>query len=385
MIKSDKKFNLKNMKFSFFIRFSLLFLALPMTMISQKQNVTDAALIMNKYNPMAGVIEAKKAVERAKGFIDLAAANSETAEDFKMHFYRAQVYFAMIELATLSTSSGGNLDEKLVKEFEVISKESFKKVLSDPKKKWNADAEQFINVRSVMAFEMGIKSYNDKKFITAVQLFCAAHAIKSFLGVDFKDASINASLSLNNVLDSLLQVKDFSQALKISEDAHSILPLNIDIVISIININLQKGDFVNSERYLNKALLIDQKNKQLYYVLGTSYIDLKQNEKAEEALMKALEIDPNYTEAQYQLGAHLFNWANDIKISADQLDLNDPNAPILVEKSNQTLMRSLNILEKYIAINPNEKAVLEILWKSYYKLGEEVKSAEYKKRSQDIK
>ena len=154
---------------------------------------------------------------------------------------------------------------------------------------------------------------------------------------------------------------------------------------TIININLQKGDLTNSEKFLNKALAIDPKNKQLYYVLGTSYIDLKENEKAEEALIKAIEIDPNYTEAQYQLGAHLFNWANDLKTGADQLDLNDPKAPLLVQKSEETLNRALVVLEKYILINPNEKAVLDILWKSYYKLGNDVKSAEYKKRAQEIK
>ena len=385
MIKNNINFNQKNMKYSFFIGFSLMFLTLPMSVLAQKQNVVDAALNMKKYNPMAGIVEAKKVVEKAKVFIDLAAVNPETAEDFKMHNYRAQVYFAMIELATLSTSAESNLDENLLKEYEVISKESFKKVMSDPKKKWIADAEQFINMRSGMAFDMGINSYNSKKFITAVQFFCAAHAIKDFLGVEFKDASINASLSLNNVVDSLIQLNDFSQALKISEDAHTVLPRNIDIIISIININLKKGDFENSEKYLNKALIIDPKNKQLYYVLGTSYIDLKQNEKAEEALMKAIEIDPNYTEAQYQLGAHLFNWANDIKTSADQSDFDDPNAPLLVAKATEILKRSLIVLEKYILINPNEKAVLKILWKSYEKLGDDVKSAEYKKRAQDIK
>ncbi|NBW72635.1 MAG: hypothetical protein EBR24_07600, partial [Flavobacteriia bacterium] len=158
-----------------------------------------------------------------------------------------------------------------------------------------------------------------------------------------------------------------------------------DVIISIININLQKGDLTNSEKFLTKALAIDPKNKQLYYVLGTSYIDLKENEKAEDALIKAIEIDPNYTEAQYQLGAHLFNWANDLKTSADQLDLNDPKAPLLVQKSEETLNRALVVLEKYILINPTEKAVLEILWKSYYKLGNDVKSAEYKKRAQEIK
>ena len=67
------------MKYSFLIGFSLLLLVSPLTLISQKQNVTDAALLMNKYNPMAGAVEAKKAVEKAKGFIDLAAVNPETS------------------------------------------------------------------------------------------------------------------------------------------------------------------------------------------------------------------------------------------------------------------------------------------------------------------
>ena len=65
--------------------------------------------------------------------------------------------------------------------------------------------------------------------------------------------------------------------------------------------------------------------------------------------------------------------------------MNDPKAPLLVQKSEETLNRALVVLEKYILINPNEKAVLDILWKSYYKLGNDVKSAEYKKRAQEIK
>ena len=373
------------MRFIYFLILGLTIASIPFTVYSQKKNITDAAMLMKKYDPMLGVDAGQKIVDDAKVFIDLAAINPETIEDLKMHFYRAEVYFALIELATMKAVSGNKLDEKLLKEYETISKESFRKVMADPKKTWKADAEYFINSRSENAFSIGLKSYTDKKYSLATQMFCVSYAIKEFLGLDFKDAAINAGLSLNIVVDSLLQQKDFSEALKIAEETHKALPLNIDVIISIININLQKGDLTNSEKFLNKALAIDPKNKQLYYVLGTSYIDLKENEKAEEALIKAIEIDPNYTEAQYQLGAHLFNWANDLKTSADQLDLNDPKAPLLVQKSEETLNRALVVLEKYILINPNEKAVLEILWKSYYKLGNDVKSAEYKKRAQEIK
>ena len=373
------------MKFIFNLILGLTIVSNPLSGYSQKKNITDAAMLMKKYNPMSGLDAGQKIVNDAKVFIDLAAVNPETIEDVKMHFYRAEVYFALIELATMKAVSGNELNETLLEEYEAISKESFKKVMADPKKTWVEDAEQFINIRSRMAFEMGLKSYNDKNFSQATQMFCASYVIEEFLGNDYKDAAINAGLSLTYAVDSLLQKKDFDGALNIAEEAHKFLPLNIDVIISIININLQKGDFVNSEKYLTKALAIDPKNKQLYYVLGTSYIDLKENEKAEEALMKALEIDPNYTEAQYQLGAHLFNWANDTKTSADQLDFNNPKYQLLVKKSEEILKRSLLVLEKYILINPTEKAVLEILWKSYYKLGDEVKSAEYKKRATDIK
>ena len=373
------------MKFTCILILGFIIVSTPFSVYSQKKNITDAAMLMKKYNPMSGLDAGQKIVNDAKVYIDLAALNPETSQDPKMYFYRAEVYFALIELATMKANSGNELNETLLEQYEAISKESFKKVMADPKKTWVEDAEQFINSRSEMAFKMGLKSYNDKKYILATQMFCAAYSIKEFLGADFKDAAINASLSLNIVVDSLLQKKDFDGALKIAEETHKALPLNIDIMIPIININLQKGDLANSEKFLTKALAIDPKNKQLYYVLGTSYIDLKENEKAEEALMKAIEIDSNYNEAQYQLGAHLFNWANDLKTSADQLDLNDPRAPFLVQKSEETLNRALVVLEKYIIINPNEKAVLEILWKSYYKLGNEVKSAEYKKRAQEIK
>ena len=373
------------MRFIYFLILGLTIASTPLSGYSQKKNITDAAMLMKKYNPMSGLDAGQKIVNDAKVFIDLAATNPETIEDLKMHFYRAEVYFALIELATMKAVSGNELNETLLEEYEAISKESFKKVMADPKKTWKADAEYFINSRSENAFSIGLKSYTDKKYRQATQMFCLSYAIKEFLGIDFKDAAINAGLSLNIVVDSLLQQKDFSEALKIAEETHQALPLNIDVIISIININLQKGDLTNSEKFLTKALAIDPKNKQLYYVLGTSYIDLKENEKAEEALIKAIEIDPNYTEAQYQLGAHLFNWANDLKTSADQLDLNDPKAPLLVQKSEETLNRALVVLEKYILINPTEKAVLEILWKSYYKLGNDVKSAEYKKRAQEIK
>ena len=358
----------------------------PLVSTAQKKNVTDAAMLMKKYSPMAIMDPAtKKNVEEAKKFIDLAAANPETAEDMKMHLYRAQIYFALIELSQADAMKGGKVDETLVEQNSEVSKASFKKVMEDPKKSFKKDAEDFINMRSEMGFNIGIKSYNDKKFDQATQMFALAYEVQQFLGVEYKEAYTNTTLSLNNYVDSLLKVKNYDKANEMAEGVLEIMPKNIDVIITLININLQKGDAVVAEKYLNKGLELDPKNKQLYYVLGTSYIDLKQNEKAELSLNKALEIDPNYTEAQYQLGAHLFNWANELKYEAGQLDYKDPKVSTLEAQSKEVLGRALVVLEKYIEKNPNEKAVLDILYKTHYKLDNKEKAAEYKKRMEAIK
>ncbi len=357
----------------------------PLTSFSQKKNVTDAAMLMNKYNPMMGLEPAKKTVTEAKNFIDLAAVNPETAEDMKMHLYRGEIYFALIEVTGMDAMSGKEPDTALMRSYSEISKASFKKVINDPKKSKLKDAQDFINMRADMYFNMGIKLYNEKNFEQATQAFLGAYGVKEFIGEDFKDAYTNTTLSLNFATDSLIGKKEFDKATQLAEATLESMPKNIDVLITLVNINLQKGDPVVAEKYLNKALAIDPLNKQLYYVLGTSYIDLKQNEKAEEALRKAIEIDPNYSEAQYQLGAHLVNWAGDLQTEASNLDYKNPKVAELDKKANEILLKGSQVLEKYIEKNPNEKSVLEILFKTYYRLGDTEKANLYKKRADAIK
>ena len=358
--------------------------------LAQKKNVTDAAMLMNKYSPMMGLEPARKTVNESKGFIDLAAANPETAEDMKMHLYRGMVYYALIEVAGMEAMTGKNPDTAAMKSYSEISKASFKKVLNDPKKSKTRDAQDFINMRVDMYLNMGVQAYNTRNFEQATQVFLGAYTVSKFIDQDCatekcKDAYSNVTLSLNYACDSLIDKKEFDKATELAKIVLEEMPNNIDVYITLINVNLQKGDALSAEKYLNKALAIDPSNKQLYYVLGTSYIDLKQNEKAEEALKKALEIDPNYSEAQYQLGAHLVNWAGDLQTEASSLDYKNPKVAELDKKASEILLRGSQVLEKYVEKNPNEKTVLEILFKTYYRLGETEKAAQFKKRAEAIK
>lgn len=357
----------------------------PFTSFGQKKNVTDAALLMKKYNPYQDMEGAKKAAEQAKTFIDLAAANPETANDMKMHLYRAETYYALIETTSFGVTDPTKIDKTLMEQYDVVAKESFKKVIEDPKKTYKEDAETFINFRVEMAFNMGLKMYNDKKFDMATQLFATAYKLSEYILVDNKDAYTNAGLALHYAVEDYITKKEYDKALQLSEMGLQFMPKNIDIVIGMVNVCLQKGDMTATEKYVNQALAIDPNNKQLYYVLGTSYIDLKQNEKAEESLRKALLIDPEYVEAQYQLGAHLYNWALELKADAGKLDYKDPKVAQMEKQSEDLLRKSVEVLEKYIAKNPNDKPVLSILYQTFYRLGDDAKFKEYKTRHDAIK
>ena len=209
--------------------------------------------------------------------------------------------------------------------------------------------------------------------------------MSKFLDKEYKDASVNAYLSMSQAVDSFLTIKQFEKAKTIANKVYEISPTNIDVLISLINIYLADNDLINAEKYTSEALALDPNNKQLYYVLGTSYMTLKQNEKAEEALTKALAIDTSYGDAQYQLGAHLFNWSNELKYQAGQMDYKDPKAPILEAQAKDMLLRAMPLLEAYAIKNPTDKYVLEILQKSHYKLGNKEKSEAFKKRVEALK
>ncbi|MFM6934664.1 MAG: tetratricopeptide repeat protein [Flavobacteriales bacterium] len=370
-----------------FIKLSagIAFTALTFGSFAQKKNVTDAIMTFKKYNPMSNGIEpSKKTAEEARKYIDLAAVNPETAEDFKMHLYRAEIYYSMIEIATLDAAKTP-IDDTKMKEYETISKASFKKVLDDPKKTYTSDAQNFMGMRSDLMFNQGIEAYNNKKYDESLNAFLVSYYLRTFINEEYKDAEINTTLSLNNYVDKLIDAKEFDKAIEAVNNVLEIFPNNIDALISMVNIYLQKGDVANTETYINKALAIDAKNKQLYYILGTSYIELKQNEKAAEALSKAIEIDPEYNEALYQLGAHYYNWAAETRTAAMNLDMKDPKVKDLEKRANELFTLALTPLEKYIEKNPNEKSILDILYKTNTKLGRIEKGQEYKKRLEALK
>ena len=397
---------------------------------AQSKNVQDAYSKFKMVSPKNDAEKNLRTLEEAKKFIDAAAENPETKEDPKMHFYRGQIYMSLYELSAQQAMASGNADQALLETYKSNAAKSFIFCLNEPKKKFKDDVTGMADMKFSMLFDGGVKMYNEKKYEQALGMFFQAYDIKNMLNMDYGDSKKNAIISMNQIVEretsKYVLLKDSAsnlilQKTKIIEEnpntnvseiqskiddlvnqidiektkvnnvvllvnqIKSAFPKEVDILITLINIELKRNDLVAAEKYMAEAVSLDPNNKVLHYNLGTSYMSQGLNEKAEESLNKALEIDPAYKDAQYQLGAHLYNWANEVNKQAGELNSNDPKVPELENQAEQLLKKSLNVLEKYIEINPNDKDVLGIIYKTHYKLGNAEKGKEYKARFDAIK
>jgi tetratricopeptide (TPR) repeat protein len=351
--------------------------------IAQKKNVTDAAMLMKKYNPMNGADKALKTVTDAKTFIDLAAQNPETKEAMKMHLYRGMVYFALIEVAQYQAMSGKTIDETLMEGYAAISKESFGKVINDPKGKYSQDAESFIGRRVDQYFNMGLGAYEKQSFEMAFMSFAGAYKVKTFLGEEYEDAKVNAMATYRYVADSLIRTEELKKAEELCDIANDLFPKDMTVLTNYINIALKSSDKEKSEMYIKEALEIDPNNKQLYYILGTSYIELKENEKAEQNLLKAIEIDPEYVNAHSNLAALYMDWSIALGDEARDLDYRDPRVKDLEDTKKALLTKAIPSLEKMIVAFPENKSVMKNLAMAFRASGNEEKFKEWYDKSKN--
>ena len=174
------------------------------------------------------------------------------------------------------------------------------------------------------------------------------------------------------------------EAKKVISIAREKFPQDKDVLLEAVNINLALNDAVGAEALLNEAIAKDPENKLLHLTIGAIYIDLKENEKAESAITKALVIDPDYEDALYQLGAHLVNWAKEIVEESNQLKYNDPKVGELEAKSNEIFNRAIIPLEKYAEKQPTDKQVLTILSQLFRNIGNIEKSTEYRDKASKL-
>lgn len=174
-----------------------------------------------------------------------------------------------------------------------------------------------------------------------------------------------------------LSAKDTTNALEYAAQALAAYPDDNDAAIQNIELNLIVGNEEKIISDIENQIAKDANNKALHYYLGIAYSAAGDSEKAIESYKKAVELDPDYEEANKNASATIINKVRDQlnALNQDKTVSND-DYNVKVTELKEEIKEALPYLEKVVQSNPNDVDALRSL-KGYYDFQQdEEKSAE---------
>lgn len=364
----------------------LLCLAVIVSACAQGKNVRKAQSSLDKAE-----------LAEAKSYIDEAITHEKTKDKGKTWFTYGEVYHA---IATDTTDTAPDVNDPYEKALEGYRKA---KQLEKEGSTYYAFADQKIQEIWANSVNKGAEYYQEQDFGKAVELFdVAKKAIPEdttayiYAGISAQQAG-NLDIAADNyeyLIDSLdyqsedfynsliyiytVEKKDTDKALEYLRKAQETFPENDDFLKTEINILINDENFEEASDKLSKAIEKEPDNPVLYYNRGFLYEQMGQGDKAVENYKQALELDPNYYDAAFNLGAYHYNQAAEVLKEANEMDLKEyeKRGKEIEEKAKTYFEKALPYLEKAREIKPEDEKVLSTLQTVYSRLGMEEKAEE---------
>ena len=168
--------------------------------------------------------------------------------------------------------------------------------LQDPQGESEKDASDSKSIDAFSPFspealvEKADKAYEEEEFQRAVALLTEANA---------KDPS-NAEI-LFKLGYILQQIGSDEEAIERYKESLEIDKENEFVHNAIASVYRKKSEYASAELHLRASLELDNKNPVTYYNFGNLLVDMKKNLEAKGMYEKAVEINPDFTEAKEEL------------------------------------------------------------------------------------
>jgi tetratricopeptide (TPR) repeat protein len=324
---------------------------------------------------------------KAKELIDLAINHDKTKEDAKTWLYYGQIYAQI----------GATADEAI----SSLDSDALNKSLDAYKKAANLDEKNILylelsnNVLQLANtfYANGIAAFEADKFDNAIDQFDKASSANAVIDVIDTLTIYATALSASNGGISDVAKANYAQLIEMGynkstiyselanvykkednfEKAEEILsagrekfPSDNGILIAEINILLGQGRFDEVINKLKKSIELEPENVSLYLALGDSYKEVKDTENAIDYYQQALEIDPDYFLALYNLGVVYYSHAFDLNMEANDLPFDETEKynKVLAE-ANEYFLKGLPYFERAFVIDPTDSDVIKALRQVY--------------------
>lgn len=377
---------------------------------AQKSNVVSAAVEYKKFEMAfygGNMEEATSVLLNCKEYIDPAMNDESTKDDPKAHYYNGIIHFGLMIV------SSAQPENEVLKQFQSeetkeIVERSLKFAHDD--RKYKSEVESYIDRWVSMMSMQGSMMFEKKEYDMAFAGFGGAYALRQMIDIEDEDMKNNALVSAKNAVITMKNEGKTKEALEFIESTQELLPDNPDLAIEGINLSFELGEFEKAESFIAAVVKVNPEDKQLFASIGRIFLTNADTQKktlmemdiyspdyatqsskvdelyakAETNLKKALEIDPKYADAAYDLGVLYLGLGETMKERVRQLDYEDPNREELEKKSEELYAQAAVPLEIYVEQDPNNAAVLRVLYQVYYNAGNTEKALEYKKRSEEV-
>lgn len=371
-------------------------LCISMLSVAQSSNVTnakfsyDAAFLKTQTGDFEG---AAKDLSEALAEIEPAISHEKTMGKDKTWRYRGMIY----ELISR------HLDQPaiLALDADPISKgaESYSKAMEfDTKGSYEAENIGGLDVMRSIALNTGVQRYNADDFSSAFNMFSKAASLSEAKGITDTLALYNAALSADRARDSEHALEYYMKTLRAGlpeptiyqfmanihkmdgdtaaadntiMEGRKAFPTDQGLLIDEVNIYLGRGELEKAVTNLEMTVEQDPTNPTLQYSVGSVYDNLGKVVKAREYYAKAIALDGDYFDPQYNMGATYYNEAVELINKANEI------APSKIKeyeaakkKADDVFNQALPFLEKAHDIAPEDQATIRSLGEIYARTGD---------------
>ncbi len=366
-------------------------LGLATPALAQSSAITNAIL-----SQKAGQLD--KALES----INQATTSDKTKDKDKAKawFTRGEIYYQLVDPNTQALFAKYTKDMQPGEALQKAS-ESYKKALEldGPNGEYGKQVPSRLQNLYGLAFNAGVKSYNDKDYDKAISSYklasqlnpqdttavlYGAYAMEAkqdyagaktsytqLLGMDAYKTKPAPVTVYNRLLQMARQDKNDAEAQKIVQQALVAYPNNKTFLIEDLNLSMSGGNGGAALDKINKAIAADPNNANLYAVRGSLYDQQKKNDLARADYKKAIELDPNNFDSQFNMGIYNFNQAATLYTKASKMDLNTyrTQGKKVEAEGKKYFEASVPYFEKALEIQPNDPGSISALQKVYFRLG----------------
>ncbi|MFT5601904.1 MAG: tetratricopeptide (TPR) repeat protein [Flavobacteriales bacterium] len=395
--------------------------ALTTFTFGQKLQLTEAAVAYQDVSPMWFAMPdqyestgltlkgAKKAIDEAWSLQEEKGSLTKSKDLAKLNYYRGAIYLDYMMLMGMDSTNQKELTDN-EEMYRKASMGSLKKSLSISDY-YQEDIEGKMNFLRATSLNGGVKMFEEAKYEEAFGAFAGAVEFSDVMGLVDTLAMFNAGLAADNNEDydnaikyyymaaqnnytnsaspyqSLLRVVDkkndgpSEETLKYLQEAKAKYPNDIGLSIEEFNYYNSKGEAAKAQASLEKAIAQDPKNPIYQYSIGTTFDQMANDladegkyveaqvyiDKAKESYQAAIDLDPNFSDAYYNMGVlynnESYNISEKIKTIQD-MKLEQAEG----ERAKELLRSAIPFLTKAHELNPSDANPLKLLKTIYFTL-----------------